>query len=204
MTLSEPVVLGRDHIRGPADAPITLLEYGDYECPFCANAASVVNAIEARMGSQVRFVFRHFPLTSVHPYAELAAEAAEAAAAQRQLWPMHELLFSRQRELNEATILRCARILGLDMVTFSAALSHHTYLSRVRRNFMSGVLSGVNGTPSFYINGVRHDGPWDLPVLLAAVQRAAERALTAPKLVTRTEGRAVRRPRASGATARRR
>jgi protein-disulfide isomerase len=203
MALNEPVALGRDHIRGPADAPITLLEYGDYECPFCANAAGVVTAIEARMGSQVRFVFRHFPLTSVHPYAELAAEAAEAAAAQRQFWAMHDLLLEHQRGLNETTILRCARLLGLDMPAFTTALSHHTHLSRVRRNFMSGVLSGVNGTPSFYINGLRHDAPWDLPVLLAAVQRGAERKVAAPKLVTRAERRALRRPRAAAATARR-
>jgi protein-disulfide isomerase len=174
--LSEDVQPGRDHIRGPVDAPVTLLEYGDYECPFCATAAGVVRSIEARMGSQLRFVFRHFPLSSVHPHAQQAAEAAEAAAAQRQFWDMHEMLLLYQRDLSSEALLRYAKSIGLGGGAFSAALVKHSYLGKVRRDFISGVVSGVNGTPSFYINGVRHDGPWDLPVLSAALMRAAAAA----------------------------
>jgi protein-disulfide isomerase len=174
--LSEDVQPGRDHVRGPMDAPVTLVEYGDYECPFCATAAGVVRSLEARMGGQLRYVFRHFPLSSVHPNAQLAAEAAEAAGAQRRFWDMHDLLFAQQRELDAEALLRHAKTTGLSVGTFSAALVKHTYLAKVRRDFISGVVSGVNGTPSFYINGVRHEGPWDLPVLAAALTRAAEAA----------------------------
>lgn len=174
--LSEEVQPGRDHMRGPVDAPVTLVEYGDYECPFCATAAGVVRSLEARMGGQLRYVFRHFPLASVHQHAQRAAEAAEAAGAQRRFWDMHDMLFLRQRELDSESLLRHARALDLSTGAFSAALVKHTYLPKVRRDFISGVVSGVNGTPSFYINGVRHEGPWDLPVLAAAVMRAAEAA----------------------------
>ena len=174
--LSEDIQPGRDHVRGPMDAPVTLVEYGDYECPFCANAAGVVRALEQRMGSQMRFVFRHFPLSSVHPNAQIAAEAAEAAAAQRAFWEMHDTLFAHQRDLGSEALLRHAKSIGLSVGAFSAALVKHTYLAKVRRDFISGVVSGVNGTPSFYINGARHEGPWDLPVLAAALTRAAEAA----------------------------
>ena len=174
--LSEDVQPGRDHVRGPMDAPVTLVEYGDYECPFCATAATVVRSLEARMGSQLRFVFRHFPLSSVHPHAQIAAEAAEAAAAQRQFWDMHDMLFMHQRELNSEALVRHAKAIGLTIGAFSASLVKHSHLAKVRRDFISGVVSGVNGTPSFYINGVRHEGPWDLPVLAAAITRAAEAA----------------------------
>ena len=172
--LSEGVQPGRDHVRGPMDAPVTLVEYGDYECPFCATAAGVVRALEQRMGSQMRFVFRHFPLSSVHQNAQLAAEAAEAAAAQRQFWEMHDTLFMNQRELGSEALIRHAKSIGLSAGAFSAALVRHTFLAKVRRDFISGVVSGVNGTPTFYINGIRHEGPWDLPVLAAALARAAE------------------------------
>jgi protein-disulfide isomerase len=174
--LSEDVQPGRDHVRGPVDAPVTLVEYGDYECPFCATASGVVRAVEARMGGQLRYVFRHFPLSSVHPRAQFAAEAAEAAAAQRQFWQMHDMLFLHQRDLGSEALLRYAKAIGLSVGSFSAALVKHAFLAKVRRDFIGGVVSGVNGTPSFYINGVRHDGPWDLPVLAQALTRAAEAA----------------------------
>lgn len=176
VALSEAVEPGRDHIRGPVDAPLTLLEYGDYECPYCANASAVVRALEARIGSRLRFVYRHFPIASVHPYAQAAAEAAEAAAAQRRFWEMHDLLFANQHDLDGDSLVRYARGAGLAAGPFSAALVKHTYLAKVRRDFVSGVASGVSGTPSFFINGVRHQGPWDLPVLAAALLRAAEAA----------------------------
>lgn len=175
--LTEPVTLHRDHIRGTIDAPVMLLEYGDFECPFCARAYEVVKAIEAQMGNQICFAFRHFPLSSVHPNAQPAAEAAEAAAAQKQFWAMHDTLFLYQRDLRSEALIRYAKDLGLNIAAFSAALVRHSYQRKVRKDFMSGVMSGVAGTPAFYINEIRHDGPWDMPVLMAALMRAVETAL---------------------------
>lgn len=171
--LSVPVTPGRDHIRGAVDAPVTLLEYGDYECPYCGLAHPIVGAVEQRMGSTLRFVFRQFPLTTVHPHAELAAEAAEAAGAQRKFWPMHDLLFENQQHLDAPDLLAYADSLGLDLEQFRSDLARHAHAPKVRDDFMGGVRSGVNGTPCFFINGVRHDGPWDFAHLLAAVQQAA-------------------------------
>jgi protein-disulfide isomerase len=168
-----PVSPARDHIRGPIDAPVTLLEYGDYECPYCGAAHGIVHAIRARMGDQLRFVYRHFPLTTMHPHAEPAAEAAEAAGSQGRFWPMHDLLFENQQQLAAPHLLAYARTLGLDLARFSSELAEHVHHPKVRADFMSGVRSGVNGTPTFYINGRRHDGPWDAGNLLAALQRAA-------------------------------
>jgi protein-disulfide isomerase len=171
--LKVPVSPERDHIRGPADAPVTLLEYGDYQCPFCGEAHSIVAAVRQQMGERLRFVFRHFPLTTVHPYAELAAEAAEAAGAQRKFWPMHDLLYENQEHLEPPALAAYARVLGLDADLFADDLQTHAHAPKVREDFMSGVRSGVNGTPTFFINGVRHDGAWDFGSLLAAVQDAA-------------------------------
>lgn len=171
--LTLPVSPDRDHIRGPVNAPVTLLEYGDYECPYCGAAHPIVNAVQARMGDELRFVFRHFPLTTVHPHAERAAEAAEAAGAQGKFWKMHDTLYDNQRQLADPFLPASARAIGLDLDRFSRDLAQHTHAAKVREDFMSGVRSGVNGTPSFFINGVRHDGPWDFANLLTAVQEAA-------------------------------
>jgi protein-disulfide isomerase len=174
--LADPVMPGRDHIRGRVDAPVTLLEYGDYECPFCAAANRIATTIEAALGSRLRFVFRHFPLTTVHPHAQLAAEAAEAAGAQNQFWAMHEVLFRNQQDLRPESLARYARdLVGLDLAAFSKDLIEHTHLPKVRADFTGGVMSGVNGTPTFYINGVRHDGAWDYATLSAALRVAARR-----------------------------
>ncbi len=173
--LADPVMPGRDHIRGPADAPVTLLEYGDYECAFCAAAHRIVATIEAALGNKLRFVFRHFPLTSVHPHAQLAAEAAEAAGAQNEFWTMHGILFRSQQDLRPKSLARYAQDLDLDLAAFSKDLIEHTHLPKVRRDFAGGVMSGVNGTPAFYINGVRHDGSWDYATLSAALHLAARR-----------------------------
>ena len=177
--LTLPVSPGRDHIRGPLDAPVTLLEYGDYECPYCGLAHPIVRAVQQEMGNTLRFVFRHFPLTTVHPYAELAAEAAEAAGAQRKFWAMHDLLYENQQLLDPPHLLAHAGALGLDLKRFATDLGQHVHAPKIREDFLSGVRSGVNGTPSFFINDVRHDGPWDFANLLAAVQQAASSRVTA-------------------------
>jgi protein-disulfide isomerase len=171
--LTLPVSPSRDHIRGKLDAPVTLLEYGDYECPYCGAAHPIVNAILARMSDGLRFVFRHFPMSTVHPYAEQAAEAAEAAGAQRKFWAMHDMLFANQERLAVPYLLAYAESLGLNLDQFGSDLADHVHAAKVREDFMSGVRSGVNGTPTFYINGVRYDGSWDAAALWATLQAAA-------------------------------
>lgn len=168
-------VSDRDHVQGPEDAPVTLVEYGDYECPYCGMAYPIVQAAQQRLGDRLRFVFRNFPLTSSHPHAEQAAEAAEAAGAQGQFWPMHDLLYEHQDALALPDLEQYASQLGLDLDRFNADLRDHRYADRVREDFMSGVRSGVNGTPTFFINGRRHEAPYDLETLLAALEDAGAR-----------------------------
>ena len=163
----------RDHIQGPADAAVTLVEYGDYECPYCGAAYPIVKELQARMGDGLRFVFRNFPITTSHPHAEQAAEAAEAAAAQSRFWEMHDLLYENQRRLRDQDLHAYAEQLGIDVERFDKDLAEHVHAPRVREDFMSGVRSGVNGTPSFYVNGARHDDSYDFETLLAALERAA-------------------------------
>jgi len=167
-------VSARDHIAGSAPAPVTLLEYGDYECPFCGAAHPIVHQVRQQFGKRLRFVFRHFPLANVHPHAEPAAEAAEAAGAQGRFWEMHDLLYERQDALEEEDLVARAEILGLDVARFVRELSAQTYALRVREDFMSGVRSGVNGTPAFYINDVRHDGGYDFATLVEAIELVME------------------------------
>jgi protein-disulfide isomerase len=172
-TLTLPVSEERDHIQGPSDTPVTLVEYGDYECPYCGVAYPVIKEVQSRMGERLRFVFRNFPITTSHPHAEQAAEAAEAAGAQDRFWEMHDVLYENQRHLSDADLRSYAEKLGLDLERFDEELAEHVYAARVREDFMSGVRSGVNGTPSFYINGAKHDDSYDLETLLAALERAA-------------------------------
>ena len=171
--LAIPVDEDRDHIQGRADAPVTLVEYGDYECPYCGAAYPIVKEVQARLGDTLRFVFRNFPITTSHPHAEQAAEAAEAAAAQRKFWEMHDLLYENQRRLGDPDLRSYAEELGLDVGRFDAELAGHVHAPRVREDFMSGVRSGVNGTPTFFVNGVRHDGPWDAETLTEALMAAS-------------------------------
>lgn len=171
--LAVPVSEDRDHIRGPRTAPVTLVEYGDYECPFCGQAYYVVKEIERRAGNLIRFVFRNFPLTTVHPHAERAAEAAEAAGAQGRFWEMHDCLYENQQAIEDEDLLRYAALVGLDIPRFVRDMREGRYLNRIREDFLSGARSGVNGTPTFFINGLRHDGSWDLISLLAAIEDAA-------------------------------
>jgi protein-disulfide isomerase len=171
--LTVPVSDDRDHIQGPADAQATLVEYGDYECPYCGAAYPIVKEVQDRMGDTLRFVFRNFPISTSHPYAEQAAEAAEAGAAQGRFWEMHDLLFENQKRLHDKDLRGYAEQLGLDVERFESELAEHIHAPRVREDFMGGVRSGVNGTPTFYVNGARHDDSYELETLLAALERAA-------------------------------
>jgi len=162
----------RDHIRGPEYAPVMLVEYGDFECPSCGAAHPEVEEVRQRMGDQVGFVFRHFPVTSSHPHAQLAAEAAEAAGSQERFWPMHDLLFLHQDALGYEDLIEYARELGLDVRRFGRELANGIHTARVREDVLSGARSGVNGTPTFFVNGLRHEGPWDVASLTAAIHRA--------------------------------
>lgn len=164
----------RDHIRGPATAPITLLEYGDYECPYCGQAYMVVEELRRQLGDRLQFVFRNFPMTQIHRQAQYAAEATEAAGAQGKFWEMHDTLFANQHKLDYTNVMQYVIMLGLDEMHIRRALTAHTYADRVREDFVSGIQSGVNGTPAFFINQNRYDGPHDLDSLLAAVEDAAE------------------------------
>jgi protein-disulfide isomerase len=175
MSILTPPVGARDHAQGPADAPVTLVEYGDYECPYCGAAYPIVKEVQRRLGDRLRVVFRNFPLTQVHPHALRAAEAAEAAGAQGQFWAMHDTLFEHQRALDDAHLAQYAAELGLDGARFARELGEHAHAERVRADVLSGARSGVNGTPTFFIDGVRHDGDYELDTLLAAIERAASR-----------------------------
>ena len=171
--LTMPVDEERDHIQGAADAAVTLVEYGDYECPYCGAAYPIVKELQARMGERLRFVFRNFPITTSHPHAEQAAEAAEAAAAQGRFWEMHDVLYENQKRLGDQDLRAYAEKVGVDVASFDQELAEHVHAARVREDFMSGVRSGVNGTPTFYIDGARHDDSYDLDTLLTALERAA-------------------------------
>ena len=155
-----PAVSASDHTSDPEDAPVTLVEYGDYECPYCGMAHPVVQRAQRELGPELRFVFRNFPLAEAHPHARVAAQAAEAAGAQGKFWEMHDMLFEHQDALEVEDILGYAKLLGLDIEQFSRDLEAGTYAKRVRDDFRSGVRSGVNGTPSFFVNGERYDGSW--------------------------------------------
>jgi protein-disulfide isomerase len=171
--LTMPVDEDRDHIQGRADAAVTLVEYGDYECPYCGAAYPIVKEVQSRLGEELRFVFRNFPITTSHPHAEQAAEAAEAAAIQGSFWQMHDVLYENQSRLRDQDLRDYAETLGLDVERLDRELTEHVHAARVREDFMSGVRSGVNGTPTFYINGVRHDDSYAIETLLAALERAA-------------------------------
>jgi protein-disulfide isomerase len=171
--LTVPVTEGRDHIQGPADAAVALVEYGDYECPYCGAAYPIVKEVQERMGGRLRFVFRNFPITTSHPHAEHAAEAAEAAEGQGSFWEMHDVLYENQKRLRDEDLHGYAERLGLDVESFDRDLADHVHAARVHEDFIGGVRSGVNGTPTFYINGARHDDSYELETLLAALERAA-------------------------------
>ncbi len=168
--LAKPVSDHRDHIAGNPTAAVTLVEYGDFECPHCGAAHPIVEQLLDQLGDEIRFVFRHFPLTQIHPHAQDAAEAAEAAGSQEKFWEMHDTLYENQEALDPQSLVLYALQLNLNAPQFELELAEHRHIPRIREDFSSGVRSGVNGTPTFFINGRRHDGPWDLPSLAAAIQ----------------------------------
>lgn len=164
-----------DHLHGPASAPVTLIEYGDFECPACFQAYGAVNIMRAHFGDQMRFVFRHFPLREIHPHAELAAEAAEAAAAQGRFWPMYHLLFTHAQHLKEKHLLDYAGQVGLDIARYRNEMTDHVYLQRVQEHVLGGRRLGVRSTPAFYVNGVFTDVSFGLQHLHESIDKALQR-----------------------------
>jgi len=162
-----------DHAQGAEEAAVTLVEYGDYECPHCGRAYPIVKKVQEKLGDRLRFVFRNFPLTQAHPHALKAAEAAEAAADQGKFWEMHDALFENQTALDDDSLKSYAAEIGLDTEKFAEDLDTDKFEEKVREDFMNGVESGVNGTPTFFINGVRFDESWDEESLLEALESAA-------------------------------
>lgn len=166
-----PPVNERDHAQGPADAPLTLVEYGDYQCPHCRQAYPVIKAIQQQLGERLRFVFRNFPLSNAHPFAVPAAVAAEAAGRQQRYWPMHDMIYERQNELGNEALFAFAIALQLDMAAFRRDIQDPALSEKVEKDFESGMRSGVNGTPTFFINGRKYGGAFEQEELLAALQR---------------------------------
>jgi protein-disulfide isomerase len=165
-------VSAADHSEGSEHAPVTLVEYGDYQCPYCGQAYPIVKEIQKAFGKKLRFVFRNFPLGEMHPHAQSAAETAEFAGANGKFWQMHDALYENQEQLGGDLYLELARSLGLSGDALRKALEEGTYRERVQADFMGGVKSGVNGTPSFFINGRRHDASFDVETLSAAIGAA--------------------------------
>jgi protein-disulfide isomerase len=159
----------KDHLQGDENARVILVEYGDYECPHCGHAYPIVKQLQKHFRQQLGLVFRNFPLAEIHPYAESAAEAAEFAAANEHFWEMHDSIYENQEALGESLLLELAETLRLSAPALREALADRKFAPRVREDFLGGVRSGVNGTPTFYINGLRHDGPFEFEFLAAAI-----------------------------------
>jgi protein-disulfide isomerase len=170
--LTVPVTT-RDHIQGPDTAPVTLVEYADYECPYSARAYPAVKALQRELGDQLRFVYRNYPLRDIHPHAQHAAEAAEAAAHQGRFWAMHDVLFEHRRALEDEHLREYAEELGLDMDRFEQDMAEHRFAARIEEDIQGGAASGVPGTPTFFINGVRYEGKTDPESLLSTIGEAA-------------------------------
>jgi protein-disulfide isomerase len=192
--LTLPVDETRDHIQGSSTAKVTLVQYGDYQCPYCGEAYPIIKSIQKRFGSDLRFVFRNFPITEAHPFAETGAEIAEAAGAQGKFWEMHDFLYENQQSLSNVDFFaRFAKEkLGLDGKRLKEEVLNRTYTPRIKEDFMSGVRSGVNGTPTFFINDYRHNGSYDYEVLEEAIEfamgtkkRDAKKPLSRPVRQTR-------------------
>lgn len=167
-----PPVNKDDHIQGPANAAVTVVEYGDYECPYCGEVVPWIQTIQRQMGDRMRFVFRNLPLPQ-HPYAEVAAEAAEAAAAQGKFWQMHDLLYQHQQALEPEHLAQYAQQIGLNVDEFVQALRNHAGHARIERDAQSGMESGVQGTPTFFINGSQYQGPLSEQAIAQAVEGAS-------------------------------
>ena len=165
-----PPVNKNDHVQGPSNAPITLVEFGDFQCPHCGAVYPVVKQIQKKLGKKLRFVFRHFPLSNAHPFALPAAIAAEAAGRQHKFWEMHDILFEQQDRLSRSAIIEFAIEIGSNIPAFKIDLLDQSLVEKVESDFESGVRSGVNGTPSFYINGYKYNGSYDYPSLLSGIE----------------------------------
>jgi protein-disulfide isomerase len=174
MTKLSVPVSANDHRQGDPDAPCTLVEYGDYQCPSCGKAYPIVQRVQKHFGPRLSFVFRNFPLTQLHPFAEPAAETAEFAGVHGKFWHMHDLLYENQDRLDEQLLVELAQQLHFAPATLVQALESKEFEPRVKADFRSGVRSGVNGTPTFFINGQRHDGPYDFDSLVAAIEQVLE------------------------------
>jgi protein-disulfide isomerase len=174
MSTLKPPVGPHDHVQGPPDAPITLVEYGDYECPHCGRAYPIIKSLQEALGDGLRFVFRNFPLSQAHPHAVPAAHAAEAAGLQGRFWEMHDLLFENQESLEGPHLIQYALRCGLDLDRFARDVDSEAVAAKVKADFLSGARSGVNGTPTFFVNGHRYDGSWDLRSFLAALNALRE------------------------------
>ncbi len=166
----------RDHSQGPATAAIIMVQYGDYECPYTRQSTTVVRAIQQQLGEQLRFVYRNFPLTEIHPHALHAALAAEAAAMQGMFWQMHDYIFHHQHTLEDADLAQFAEAVGLDLQQYARALADQRSLARIEEDVEGGERSGVQGTPTFFIKGVLYRGSWEHDALLAALQAAIQGA----------------------------
>ena len=171
MTRLSIPVSAKDHMQGDTKAPVTLVEYGDYQCPSCGQAYPIVKRVQKHFGKRLSFVFRNFPLTQLHPYAESAAETAEFAGAHEKFWEMHDLLFENQDRLEDQLLVELTQELHLAPAQLQEALATKEFQPRVRADFSGGVRSGVNGTPSFFINGRRYDGSWEEEYLLAELKK---------------------------------
>jgi protein-disulfide isomerase len=173
--LTVPVNIGSDHIRGSINAPITIVEYGDYECPYTGMAYPIIKELMKQFGEQIYFVFRNFPLNDIHPHAQHAAEAAEAAAAQDKFWQMHDYLFEHQKALDDRHLLDYAQKVGLDVDRFRSEMSGHIYAPLVNISLKSGIDSGVGGTPTFFINGQHYEDSYDFDTLTSFLKKSLPR-----------------------------
>jgi protein-disulfide isomerase len=171
MSILRVPVSQHDHIIGAKDASVVLVEYGDYECPHCAMAHPVTKQLLSQFDGKLALVFRHFPLTEVHPNAGRAAEAAEFAGAHGLFWKMHDAIYANQHRLNLPTLFQLASAVGLSQLALRDAFASGMFMPKIRADFIGGVRSGVNGTPTFFINGQRHDGSYFFPELSAAIAR---------------------------------
>ena len=170
-TRLNPPVSAHDHVRGSQSALVSLVEYGDFECPYCRAALDIVGGLQHALGDQLSFTFRHFPMREVHPHAQHAAEVAEAAAAQGHFWEMHDRLFAAQDALEDRSLAQYARDLDLDAEVLAQELTSHMYAAHIEEQRQSGLASGVTGTPTFFIDGMRYDGSVSLPKMLAAIRQ---------------------------------
>ena len=170
MTTLQIPVSSSDHIQGNTTAPVILVEYGDYECPYCGKAHHVIKQLQKYFGPNLGFVFRHFPLVEVHPHAEIAAETAEFTNSHHRFWEMHDLLYENQNNLSMLMLFDLAKALALPISELQDALQARRYYPKIQSDFLGGVKSGVNGTPTFFINNERYNGSWELADLREAIE----------------------------------